>query len=579
MKLVKAVFYKDFFSIISILSLILFTYICVIFFFDNYNLIAFSDHDEGYLLEQLILKLDRFNIDRVHSIEAEYGVEFYYLKYLFNILINIFNLDKIHIYYILISVHAVLASVSFVIIFKIFKLLNINKFFNFVFLTTILAIPEIFIYSVNLKPDLNIEFFFLSCSLYYFIKFNIFNFNRDYYLLVFFTAIALTIKLWSLPFIIIFLFINFQYKNDLKKYKFIFLLLCFLFFIFINNYLLNLNYFFITDSEFLDFIVSNIFFSSFVTNFTNFFYLILISVNLIIIIPILIIIFNKKNLHFLFSFYLFIILWFIIISPFLFDFTIFFKTLYAHSVTTSLNLSAVTVNSESFFSYFIKDLTNFKINSLIFALFLISPIIIYKFKSKLNFNKNIINFFLTLSIFFIIFEYSLTIYYYNQLPVKYLYFIYISIFIFYLIDKIIIFNKLFLPLTYLIIFINLINFVNNFHQYKKTLNYFTFENLHHEMLDLHNKKYFSKISNLYICGSYPANIKKNKFNFYLIRHDKCVNTSFVSKLNNDDLIVINSASTTKDFYKIYSIVGQEQVFLIGRFGKIVSTNLIFFKKI
>mgnify|MGYP006128717255 CR=1 FL=1 len=64
----------------------------------EYNWISSIDHDEGFLLEQLILKLNTFEISRAVSRLNEYGVEFYYLSKLLNFIIHFIDLKKIHIY-------------------------------------------------------------------------------------------------------------------------------------------------------------------------------------------------------------------------------------------------------------------------------------------------------------------------------------------------------------------------------------------------------------------------------------------------------------------------------------------------
>ena len=292
MKLVKAFFYKDTFSFAVIGVVTIFTSISIIFFFDNYNSVAFSDHDEGYLLEQLILKLSQFNIDRVQSIEAAYGVEFYYLKFFFNFLGLFTVLSKLSVFYILIFFHGSLALGSFYIIFKIFDLLKISKIYNIIFLLTILSVPEIFNNSLSLKPDLNLLFFSCSCILYYFIKFNLFNNKKDYYLLILFVSFSLTIKVWSLPFLIIFFFIKFNYKDDLRKFKGVFLLLIITLFFFVNHYFLDLQHFLNTDIELLNFISSNQLFLSIKNYFNTFFYLFLFLINIFLMVLILIIVFS-----------------------------------------------------------------------------------------------------------------------------------------------------------------------------------------------------------------------------------------------------------------------------------------------
>ena len=579
MKLVKAFFYKDTFSFAVIGVVTIFTSISIIFFFDNYNSVAFSDHDEGYLLEQLILKLSQFNIDRVQSIEAAYGVEFYYLKFFFNFLGLFTVLSKLSVFYILIFFHGSLALGSFYIIFKIFDLFKISKIYNIIFLLTILSVPEIFNNSLSLKPDLNLLFFSCSCILYYFIKFNLFNNKKDYYLLILFVSFSLTIKVWSLPFLIIFFFIKFNYKDDLRKFKGVFLLLIITLFFFVNHYFLDLQHFLNTDIELLNFISSNQLFLSIKNYFNTFFYLFLFLINIFLMVLISIIVLSKKKNNFIFSFILFFALWFVLISPFIFDFTTFFKTLYVHTYSTHLNSDLNHVNYESPIVIYFKDLLYLKINPIILILLVFSPLIILKLKKKLLFNNYIIIFFFSLSILLFIFKYSLTSYP-NQFPIKYLYFIFATIFIFYLLDKLIIFNKKYLIILYTLIFFNFVCFAKNSDQYKNTMNYISSKYLIQKMLDVHKRKYFDNISNLFICGGpYPANFKKNELNVIFIRASICHDKEFYEKLSKKDLVIINSVNTNLNFLNDYVVLDKENIKKVGRFGKIDIANLFFLKKI
>ena len=72
-----------------LLLLIFFSYIIIFFTFNEYRLIDYADHDEGYLLEQLILKINQFDLRQSVSSIAEYGVEYHYFKYIFIILSSV----------------------------------------------------------------------------------------------------------------------------------------------------------------------------------------------------------------------------------------------------------------------------------------------------------------------------------------------------------------------------------------------------------------------------------------------------------------------------------------------------------
>lgn len=69
-----------------ILLIITFCYITFVLSYDHYYSIDFIDHDEGYLIEQLLLKIGIFDIKKIVTSASEYGVDFYYFKNLFLIL-------------------------------------------------------------------------------------------------------------------------------------------------------------------------------------------------------------------------------------------------------------------------------------------------------------------------------------------------------------------------------------------------------------------------------------------------------------------------------------------------------------
>ena len=178
-----------------------------------------------------------------------------------------------------------------------------------------------------------------------------------------------------------------------------------------------------------------------------------------------------------------------------------------------------------------------------------------------------------------IFKYSLTSYP-NQFPAKYLYFIFATIFIFYLLDKMIIFNKRYSIIIYLLVFTNILCFVKNLDQYKNTMNYFSSKYLSQKMLDTHQKKYFDNISTLFICGGpYPTNFNKDKLSIIFIRASNCLDKKFYIRLSKKDLVIINSVNTNQKFLDNYIIIDHVDVEKVGRFGKIDIANLFFLKKI
>ena len=132
---------------------------------NEYDFLALIDHDEGFLIEQLVLKINFFDVNRVISRFNEYGVEFYYLSYFFNFLLLFFDLSKIDIYHFTIFIHLIFSCLSFFLIFKIFSKLKLNIFYYLIFSFIIVSSPEFIYNSISLKPDLNILLFFyvLQC--------------------------------------------------------------------------------------------------------------------------------------------------------------------------------------------------------------------------------------------------------------------------------------------------------------------------------------------------------------------------------------------------------------------------------
>ena len=114
-------------------------YLIIHFNVNQYNWIASIDHDEGFLIEQLILKLNFFEITRSVSRLNEYGVEFYYLSKLINFINLFISLNKINIYHISIFLHLIFNISSFFLIFRIFQKLKINYIYYFLFSFTILS--------------------------------------------------------------------------------------------------------------------------------------------------------------------------------------------------------------------------------------------------------------------------------------------------------------------------------------------------------------------------------------------------------------------------------------------------------
>ena len=203
---------KVIFNMLSLL--IFFSYIIIFFTFNEYRLIDYADHDEGYLLEQLILKINQFDLKQSISSIAEYGVEYYYFKYIFEISAYFVDLNILSIFKIKVLINSFFSILGFIYLHKIFDLLNLNKIFYYILLLTIISTPEILFLTASLKPDLNLLFYTLIMTYYFFLKSSLYNLKKDTYFFLFFLCLSLSIKAWALPFLILIFFnkFNFLYK-------------------------------------------------------------------------------------------------------------------------------------------------------------------------------------------------------------------------------------------------------------------------------------------------------------------------------------------------------------------------------
>ena len=275
---------KIIFFIIS--SLIVLSYFIIFLSFDNYFQIDYSDHDEGFLLEQLILKLNYPNFNQNNSSIAEYGIDFFYFKYFFIILNNFFHLDFLLIYQIKTLINAVIAIIGLVFLYKIFNLLKLNIFFYYLFLVSIICVPEFFFLTVSLKPDLNLIFCSLNLTLYYFFK-SLDNKSVKYIVLFLFLALSLSIKATAIPFLIL-LFINkYIYSINIRKnYKFLYSSIISITILFLNLYLYEIKNFVGTSEDLISFASrnnENKILTILIYVLSNYFYLILFSINSLII--------------------------------------------------------------------------------------------------------------------------------------------------------------------------------------------------------------------------------------------------------------------------------------------------------
>ena len=571
-----------------LLLLIFFSYIIIFFTFNEYRLIDYADHDEGYLLEQLILKINQFDLRQSVSSIAEYGVEYHYFKYIFIIVSYFVDLNILSIFKIKVLINSFFSILGFVYLHKIFDLLNLNKIFYYILLLTIVSTPEILFLTASLKPDLNLLFYSLIMTYYFFLKSSLYNFKKDTYFFLFFLCMSLSIKAWALPFLILIFFnkFNFLYKITLF-HKIIFFLILITSFFLLNIYSFNLKNFILTDDSFSSFYLnnSNHIFLNLTFIIINKYYLLSISIfNLILILLLYFSLQNRKYKNFTVKITLFFCLWFIIWYPYISDFNSFLKTIIEHSYATTLNLNSDSYKTyENILVYTWYDIKNFKINLSILIVFLVSPILFYIDKKKFSpFKVNIISLYvLTLLMFLFV---NLITNYSNQFPAKYLYFIFINLYVFYFlnlyldskINKRIIFFILFLPL--------IINFTFNFNKYLDFINYPLLENKIKKVVEYHDKKIDFKNKNLILCSSsYPIKNYDEKFNKVSSKlSSECFNDNFMNNVMDNDIIFFDSkvlsSSNTNLFLNNFDLFYNDEIIIPSRFGKKKLKQHFFYKK-
>ena len=573
---------KIIFLIIS--SFTILSYFIIFLSFDNYFQIDYSDHDEGFLLEQLILKLNYPNFNQNISSIAEYGIDFFYFKYFFLLLSNIFQLEFLLIYKIKTLINALVAVIGLVFLYKIFNLLKINIFFYYLFLISIISVPEFFFLTISLKPDLNLVFCFLNLTLYYFFK-SLDNKSVKYIVLfLFFLALSLSIKATAIPFLVL-LFINkFIYLVNIRKnYKLLYSLIIIITILFINLYLYELNNFVGTSEDLISFISrnnENKLLTILIFILSNYFYLILFFVNSLIIFIIYI---TKNRFNFFSNIIFFLSTLFLILYPFISDFNIFFKTIIEHSHATILNSNSSSYkNYENIISYIFYDIVNFKINISILIIFLISPIfILLKKKKFVHDNKNLSLFYLTYSCFLFI---NLVSDYAHHYPSKYLYFIYINLFVYNLVNIFLLKNNYFKSLTLIMFFPLIFNLNNNYEKYFNFYNYIFLTDITEKIIKKHNDEIEFKNKKLILCSaSYPINYYNNKFKKITTRlSNECLDKEFIIKLNNNEIILLDNDLEEIDksiFLKEkLKLIYKDKVSIIGRFGNKINKYHYFYIK-
>ena len=568
-----------------IIFLIFLSYLVINLSFDFYNVIDFLDHDEGFLIEQLALKIGIFNINRTVSSITEYGADFYYFKHFFLLLNNFVELSLIDVFRIKTLINTCLAALSYVVIYRIFDLLNFKKIFYFLFLISFLSMPEIFRLSVTLKQDLTLLLFLLTLTYYFFLKSSIYKKQNDTYLFLIFLSLSLSIKAWAFPFIFLLFFDKFNYSNNkLKSYKLIFsgLIICFMFLI--NLYFVEIKNFILFNKDFLSFYdlnKYNIFLKNSVIVFTNYFIYLIIFLNIFFLILIKIIFLQKKFKDFFLKFFIFFMIWFILWYPYISDLSTFTKTIIEDSFSTVLNKNSNSYTGyENILFYFIYDLQNLKLNLSIFIIFIISPALMYFYKSNLSEHFKVLIPFLSLCILCLLFVNFITDYG-NQYPAKNLYFIFVNIFIFYLIN--VLSKKKLLYFSFISIFLltSFISIILNFDKYLNYKNFMSINNKITSLTNFHQQKLNLESKDLYVCATnYPVDSNKSMINIINKSSGECLEKQFILNLNKEDLIFFESSpKRSNSFLKKYKLYYEDYHYAVDRFGRIINKQNQFYKKI
>ena len=567
-----------------IILLIFLSYLVINLSFDFYNVIDFLDHDEGFLIEQLALKIGIFNINRTVSSINQYGADFSYFKYFFLIINNFIELNLIDVFRIKTLINTCFAALSYVVIYRIFDLLNFKKIFYFLFLISVLSMPEIFRLSVTLKQDLNLLFFLLTLTYYFFLKSSIYKKQNDTYLFLIFLSLSLSIKAWAFPFIFLLFFDKFNYSNNIhKKNKVIFICLSIIFIFLFNFYLYEIKKFILFDNDFLSFYElnrDNYLIKILTSVFSNYFYLTLIFLNTIFLLLLKVSTSQNKFQDSFLKFLIFLMIWFILWFPYISDLETFTKTIIELSYSTVLNKNSNAYTGyENILFYFIYDLQNLKLNLSIFIIFIISPALMYFYKFNLSEHFKVLIPFLSLCILCLLFVNFITDYG-NQYPAKNLYFIFVNIFIFYLIN--VLSKKKLLYFSFISIFL-LTSFISIFLNFDKYLNYKNFMTINDKIISLtnfHQQKLNLESKDLYVCATnYPVDSNKSMINIINKSSGECLEKQFILNLNKDDLVFFESSpSRSESFLRKYVLYYEDYHYSIDRFGRIINKQNQFYKK-
>jgi hypothetical protein len=532
-------------NVLTVFTLIFFFllnhFIFTTFQIKSYNDIAFIDHDLGYLVEQLILKLDFFEISRIVSHPAVYGVEFYYLSYLFNFSKNFFNLSAINIFYLVTIFHLICVFITFYIIFKFFKKLNLNIFYFLFFFLTIISSPLYISNISHFKPDANLFILFIVSTIFFFN--NYLKKNKIKYLLysIIFSALAFSVKFFSLFFLFSFLY----YFVIAKKCKII-LAQIYLNIISLLNviFITTWSYFFFDflQEGYLDNLIKKKLLSENLLNVMNFFlhYRFFFLILFFLLAIIYIFFYKHKNFYvknFFFLLNIFTFFSFLISIPLIFDYKTLFSSIVGFYDYTNLKKEA---SEFLFFSNFI----NFLISDFKYGIINVVSIFIIILSIILHFYKKIIlpKIYTFISIYFFSMIFIMPLIwpadrlYLIRIVIFYLQFIlfFLSLSIITKTFKFSLLNQYFLILLSVIYFIFSQNF-NNVNLFKLYSNYSHIQN---QVKDLNIKlnKYQNGKNKFYFCGGFFPYYVTN--NYFEVLNSNCLNNNFIKGISNDDYLII-----------------------------------------
>jgi hypothetical protein len=442
-----------------------FDYYFYILSFKDYSWISFADHDQAYLIEQFLLKINYPFTKMVLSEYLEYGVEFYYLKYFFTTIKNFIFFSKIEIFYIISFFHYIFFFISFLFLVKILKNYNVSNISILFYLLCIISSGYFTRSLSSLKPDSNI---FLLCLVLYFFYIDKFINKKkvkNFYISIFFLSLSIAIKFFGIFLIPTLFFIKNILKEKFKNSQENLIKLSYIniFFIFIWGYCTT-TYIFLNYYDDLNKYNILIFINKNFLIFFLFSFLLSLFINFMFI-RLKVLIFEYIILNLIFF------TLFVVSSPFLFDYDIFVRSVLGNIAYTNVapkyeNLSIL----KNYLDFFSLDIKWNVINYTAFCFFLFFFVYKYFFLNLKFKIPKILNFF---SI------YILTVYFFMPIffpgerlyNIRYTLLIFCLTFIFLCLNIFIKKKSYFAILTFFFVILNLYENFSNYNYFYNILNY------------------------------------------------------------------------------------------------------------